>query len=215
MLRCLLLRRMVLIKGDPPSEGKWKLYTISQKFFECDDYHKAKSKLRQAEKTSDIQSQSEIDVQVVESQRRRLPPRRLYDSSDDENISNNNLPRPPLLKNSVLNSNSSSKHKDTSLERLVVNERQTITTSKDTQVNKGLAHRNVDKAEYPVAMNKLIAFPVDAEKDLATLENYIADKENSVHLALYLSTLGGRDVIGKVNNILKHCITNKLATFHM
>ncbi|KAK4881660.1 hypothetical protein RN001_004979 [Aquatica leii] len=77
------------------------------------------------------------------------------------------------------------------------------------------AKKDGEWKEYPVAMNKLIAFPVDAEKDLTTLENYIADKENLVNLASYLSTLGGRDVIGKVNNILKHCITNKLATFHM
>ncbi|KAK4882555.1 hypothetical protein RN001_005874 [Aquatica leii] len=151
------------------------------------DYHKTKSKLRQAEETSDIQSQ--IDVQVVESQSRRLPPRKLYDSSDDENISNNNLPRPPLLKNSVLNSNSSSKHKDTSLERFVVNERQTITASKDTQVNEGLAHRNVDKGrnwsyqdlekmDYREYENLIIEeIPCDPESEVGGYESSEEDGE--------------------------------------
>lgn len=75
---------------------------VSQKYFECfillivlnyilDDYDKSYTKLKLAEVTSDIQSDSES-----QRVRKRRPPRRL--SFGDDEVKDSTLPHPPPLK---------------------------------------------------------------------------------------------------------------------
>ncbi|CAG9812832.1 unnamed protein product [Phaedon cochleariae] len=89
----------ILRNGDSPDEKLWTLHKIGRIFFESDNLDKAREKLKQAEFTSDVQSDSELDSQTIK--RRRIAPRKLYESESEESETNEeflDLPRPPQIK---------------------------------------------------------------------------------------------------------------------
>ncbi|XP_031328286.1 uncharacterized protein LOC116167618 isoform X2 [Photinus pyralis] len=85
----------ILISVELPDTEKWKLYALERIFVQCDDFESARRKLRKAEETPDLQSESGEE----ERKRKRVLPRRLQiaDSSSDED-SSNTLPRPPQIR---------------------------------------------------------------------------------------------------------------------
>lgn len=93
----------LLKKGETPDES-WTLYGIFKSYFEK-DYKKATVKLKKAELTSDIPSESE-PPQELYTKRKRIPPKRLFSSDEDSgsegNIKSCRLPKvsgiSPLLK---------------------------------------------------------------------------------------------------------------------
>ncbi|KAJ8966436.1 hypothetical protein NQ314_003534 [Rhamnusium bicolor] len=56
-----------------------------------------------------------------------------------------------------------------------------------------------------------ISLPLDNNEDLLKLETYLSETNNAATLTSHLSRLGGRDIDGKINLVLKRCLTNKLA----
>ncbi|KAF5303245.1 hypothetical protein FQR65_LT19000 [Abscondita terminalis] len=83
-----------VLKNHTNSDDSWKLYAISRCFFVCDEYEKARKKIKQAEVTSDICTDLEDEAQ---GKRKRSCPRRLSygTSSDDEGDSVTVFSRPP------------------------------------------------------------------------------------------------------------------------
>ncbi|CAH0547151.1 unnamed protein product [Brassicogethes aeneus] len=64
------------------AQKNWTLYKVSRIFFECDNLVKAREKLKQAEFSSDLQSDAE---ETLERRKRKIvSKRRLYESDEDD-----------------------------------------------------------------------------------------------------------------------------------
>ncbi|KAF2890072.1 hypothetical protein ILUMI_16101 [Ignelater luminosus] len=81
---------------DSPDEHKSSLHNVVRNIFKTDGCEKALKKIKEAEATSDLQS----DVDDTNQKKRRRVARKLYDSDSESDATNDNsvLPRPPLLK---------------------------------------------------------------------------------------------------------------------
>ncbi|CAG9769996.1 unnamed protein product [Ceutorhynchus assimilis] len=56
-----------------------------------------------------------------------------------------------------------------------------------------------------------VAIPLQNIEDLKSIEEYLALDKNLSALASYCETLGGRDKVAKVNNILRNLLSNRVA----
>ncbi|KAK5641996.1 hypothetical protein RI129_008163 [Pyrocoelia pectoralis] len=56
-----------------------------------------------------------------------------------------------------------------------------------------------------------IEFPIQTINEIIVIENYLNSKDALASLCTYFSTLGGRDVISRTNNILKKMLSNMVA----
>ncbi|CAH0558904.1 unnamed protein product [Brassicogethes aeneus] len=56
-----------------------------------------------------------------------------------------------------------------------------------------------------------VSFPITTLDDIVIFENYLNYNENLLAICKYLSTVGGRDLTGRVNSILKKLMCNEVA----
>ncbi|KAF5301374.1 hypothetical protein FQA39_LY10772 [Lamprigera yunnana] len=73
-----------LIKRIPTNEQDWTQYEVSRCFFETDDFHKAKQKIKKAEFTSEVASDEDLNEVDYPIKRKRSVVRRFYDSDDED-----------------------------------------------------------------------------------------------------------------------------------
>lgn len=73
----------------PEQDGSWTIYKIKRLFFETDDYNKAQSKIKQAQITSDCQSEQD---DILPLKRRIQKPKRLLNDSSDDYSSDEDEP---------------------------------------------------------------------------------------------------------------------------
>ncbi|KAF5276984.1 hypothetical protein FQR65_LT16108 [Abscondita terminalis] len=85
-----------LKNNDEPVENEWKLFKINKRLFETDDLLKARHKLKQAEDTSDLQSE---DTDSISLKRKRRPPQKINNCSSDSDSEQElcKYPRPPVI----------------------------------------------------------------------------------------------------------------------
>ncbi|XP_031330462.1 uncharacterized protein LOC116178993 [Photinus pyralis] len=76
-----------------------------------------------------------------------------------------------------------------------------------------LAHLDKKNNTYPASLpDNFPDLPCNSQNDLDILDNYLEDKENLKCLMQYLSQVGGKEVVPKVNAILRKCLSNQLAS---
>ncbi|KAK4885365.1 hypothetical protein RN001_001636 [Aquatica leii] len=63
-----------------------------------------------------------------------------------------------------------------------------------------------------VALDILVQFPISIIEDINLLETHLLERQNVIVLSDYLSTLEGRDIPTKANEILKTTVSNILAS---
>ncbi|KAJ8942087.1 hypothetical protein NQ314_010160, partial [Rhamnusium bicolor] len=96
------------LKTGERTNEKWKLYEIVRNFYKTDDLEKAKRKLKLAEDTSDLNT--ETDENEFQPRKRLRKPTKISSSEDEEE--NSNFQRPPKLNiKKKLESNLSSSQK--------------------------------------------------------------------------------------------------------
>ncbi|KAF5276619.1 hypothetical protein FQR65_LT16261 [Abscondita terminalis] len=200
-----------LKKGETPTDS-WPLYKISRTFFECDDFYKAQRKIKLAEVTSDIQSEEDN----FQSKRFRHAPRRLYDSSDDEDQTQiSRHPRPPFISyNKQPNRNFQRKGIcDVTAPTLCSKTNQDFSQTPCTSADALTFDRPIPTGDNQILHSDLpVNLPIKTEEDVKNLELHLIESCHSSALRLYLSTLGGKDVVSRTNNILKRCLTNSIST---
>ncbi|CAG9822097.1 unnamed protein product [Phaedon cochleariae] len=199
---------------------------------------KAKEKLKQAEFTSDVQSDSELDSQTIK--RRRIAPRKLYESESEESETNEeflDLPRPPQIKSKTSQlSQKSSVEKNRVGTPSVDSKRDSMTSTPIVQksdTNQISGYQQILRTlEYIKEQNKQILallnsrggsfsnqasynldnlpveIPLSSNEDLNILENFLKEDQNLRNLMSYLSSLGGKDHIVQTNNCLRRLLTN-------
>ncbi|KAF5308341.1 hypothetical protein FQR65_LT18224 [Abscondita terminalis] len=90
--------------GEAVDENSWTLYKVQRIFHTTDDLAKARRKLKEAELTSNIDSEADIDDDNIRRKRKHIRARKLYDDTSDE--ADETLPRPPIVKRPKINSQS-------------------------------------------------------------------------------------------------------------
>ncbi|KAF5277456.1 hypothetical protein FQR65_LT15986 [Abscondita terminalis] len=63
-----------------------------------------------------------------------------------------------------------------------------------------------------VSQNFPFQLPLLTLENLEHLETYLGNKDNAATLVMYLSRIGGRNLVTLVNNIMRKCLTNELAS---
>ncbi|ENN78001.1 hypothetical protein D910_03338 [Dendroctonus ponderosae] len=56
-----------------------------------------------------------------------------------------------------------------------------------------------------------VSFPIRSIHDIFTLEEYLKNNEKAAELASYCATFGGKELVSKVNIILKYMLSNEVA----
>ncbi|KAK4885567.1 hypothetical protein RN001_001838 [Aquatica leii] len=226
------------LKSETPDEEKWALYSISRTFFESDEYNNAVIKLKRAECTSDVNTDiNEPLSEAPPKKRQRFKPRKLLDSSSDEDVAASDLPRPPPIFAVLTGNNqnrcmsvSSPSSSTTTISRNFP--RTIIDTPTKNQGN--LSHSKVLEQLLLIKEqnNKLLAIltakntksasgyripelsvnlPVQSKQELDSLCADLLDDNTVTELSSYFSTIGGCNLVTKVNNILKHSMSNSVA----
>ncbi|KAK4876217.1 hypothetical protein RN001_012639 [Aquatica leii] len=227
-----------LKKSETPDEEKWTLYSISRTFFESDEYNNAVIKLKRAECTSDVNTDiNEPLSEAPPKKRQRFKPRKLLDSSSDEDVAASDLPRPPPIFAVLIGNNqnrcmsvSSPSSSTTTITRNFP--RTIIDTPTKNQGN--LSHSKVLEQLLLIKEqnNKLLAIltakntksasgyripelsvnlPVQSKQELDSLCADLLDDNTVTELSSYFSTIGGCNLVTKVNNILKRSMSNSVA----
>ncbi|KAK5648208.1 hypothetical protein RI129_003100 [Pyrocoelia pectoralis] len=188
-----------LKQGDEPCESTWALISVTKCVFECDDYGKAINKLKISEYTSDVQTETE---EHCSKGRRLKKPSRYVESDEDSVIDDSSLPRPAKPSTPQLNVVS-----DKLLQQvLFIREQNKEIIEQNKQILEAL------RKEKYVIPNVPVSLPIKNNEDLHELSAYVSSERKFDGLTRYLSTVGGANLVSKVNNIIKRCITNKFAT---
>ncbi|KAK4886178.1 hypothetical protein RN001_002449 [Aquatica leii] len=186
-----------LLKCEDEPKDHWQLFSISKLYFESDNFEVARKKITKLEFTSDIQSDEDCSL----LKRKRTAPLRFShgSSTEDEDVNpkkSSNLKRPPRINLDSLDSEIPTS----------VNNEPLVTLSRKSQNDSGaLVPRSLPE-KFPVS------FPLRNNSHVEKLENYIALKDNLDSLAVFLSSLGGRDVNNRVNVILRYVFDDRLAS---
>ncbi|KAF5274637.1 hypothetical protein FQR65_LT16941 [Abscondita terminalis] len=89
----------------------------------------------------------------------------------------------------------------------------TVIKEQNSQILARLIHADEIKNPEPNRIPDLpVNLPIKTEEDVKNLELHLIESCHSSALRLYLSTLGGKDVVSRTNNILKRCLTNSIST---
>ncbi|KAK4883183.1 hypothetical protein RN001_006502 [Aquatica leii] len=192
--------------GDEPKDH-WQLFSISKLYFESDNFEVARKKIKKLEFTSDIQSDEDCSL----LKRKRTAPLRFShgSSTEDEYVNpknSSNLKRPPRINLDSLDGEIPTSHQELSTLLLQIKEQNNqILAWIRSQSTVALVPRSLPE-KFPVS------FPLRNNSHVEELENYIALKENLDSLAVFLSSLGGRDVNNRVNVILHYVFDDRLAS---
>ncbi|CAH0546960.1 unnamed protein product [Brassicogethes aeneus] len=268
-----------LLKHCAP-EPDWPFYKVKRVFFKCDNYEKANNKLKEAEFTSDVQSEQEIEQKS--RRRRRKTPKRLYSTSEEDNSDKESvrkLQRPPLIEFNICTDTTDTEIPNISLTPARLsgsltparlsgsltpavslsecdplppisskevlrsansaascsnNVRQLLSgNNKQVPISEELGGQILTAVFHVAEQNKEILsilksqgssgtpnqlpddlpvqLPLITQEDVIEFEKYITNNINKILVVSYLSRLGGKDLVAKVNSILKRCIINKLA----
>ncbi|CAH0546897.1 unnamed protein product [Brassicogethes aeneus] len=199
-----------LLKHCAP-EPDWPFYKVKRVFFKCDNYEKANNKLKEAEFTSDVQSEQEIEQKS--RRRRRKTPKRLYSTSEEDNSDKESvrkLQRPPLIEFNICTDTTDTVPISEELGGQILTavfhvaeQNKEILSILKSQGSSGTPNQLPD--DLPVQL------PLITQEDVIEFEKYITNNINKILVVSYLSRLGGKDLVAKVNSILKRCIINKLA----
>ncbi|KAJ8985616.1 hypothetical protein NQ317_015109 [Molorchus minor] len=193
-----------------------------------DNYEDAQKKIKKAEITSDIQSEDEDELYM---KRKRQAPNRFspLSTSDEEESSESRFPhnkrlcpRPPKINNPLFSADTPRARTTKQQSQLGVSSptiqnqvppsprvnSQSIfaSSSTDLSINEVLTCSSTLSQNYNEGINK------ETNEELERFETYLIEKSNSNALSSYLSLLGGRDIAGKTNNILRFLLTNSLAS---
>ncbi|KAJ8966809.1 hypothetical protein NQ314_003305, partial [Rhamnusium bicolor] len=171
--------------GEVADENSWKLYGIARIFYETDDILKVRRKLKEAEVTSNLESEQEDINNNGRQKRKHKIVRKLY-SSDDECSEQDSLPKPPPIKRTYLASNLLSldgKDKLIALVSYVKEQNDQILTWIAKQNQKSINNTEFGIPDIP------FSFPVQTIEELDELNAYVNDNNDKfTALASYLAT---------------------------
>ncbi|XP_031344736.1 uncharacterized protein LOC116171856 isoform X2 [Photinus pyralis] len=86
-----------LSQREAVDESSWQLYNVSRIFYETDDILKAKKKAKEAQVSSNLESEEELNRRG-NKKRKSKATKKLSQSSDDEDSNDFELSRPPPVK---------------------------------------------------------------------------------------------------------------------
>ncbi|KAF5279663.1 hypothetical protein FQR65_LT15320 [Abscondita terminalis] len=201
-----------------------------------DDYGKAIKKLKLSEYTSDLQTESEDHHPKRRSSKK---PSRYVESDEESLIDDSRLPRPAKPSSPPLNvipaTTSTPRNVNTTISEKIIPAITSTFQKTPTSItadkllaqllfireqNKQIIEQNneilvtlkKEKNTEHVIPNLPVALPIKKSEELHELCTYVTSERNFEGLTRYLSTVGGANLVNKVNNIMKRCLSNKLMT---
>ncbi|CAG9858176.1 unnamed protein product [Phyllotreta striolata] len=157
-----------LKNGCTVNTETWRIYKLNKIFYECDDLTKARLKAKEAELTSNIESEEEPD-----RKRKRKKNTRIYSqsSSDTEGTSSICLPRPRRIKRT---NNSSPQITRPSLSQEISQPISTVSTLQSQTINSFSTPRSLPQANTK--------FSYDSEKigKLISLVAAVKEQNNEI-----------------------------------
>ncbi|KAJ8937837.1 hypothetical protein NQ314_011698 [Rhamnusium bicolor] len=200
--------------GEVADENSWKLYGIARIFYETDDILKVRQKLKDAEVTSNLESEQEDINNNGRQKRKHKIVRKLY-SSDDECSEQESLPRPPPIKKDLFSFQSFVTGWKGTSDQLTVTDKLIALVShvkeQNDQILTWIAKQNqksINNTEFGIP-DIPFSFPVQTIEELDELNAYVNDNNDKfTALASYLATLGGNTLTSKTNRIFKHVISD-------